>query len=205
MSRALDSAVGLVLRDPYRAEPFRRTRNAAPELRSSEFCALVCVAISVRSVIVRRRTTFRVLDSGQPHNGKVHRARAQGVPPQTRWLTGSVCNAWLSGIAGFGGAATRWMQSDRNRRYPIPIVKQQYITIEIGCAPAFSSRGVSRKRSPDNQASARYDPFAIKQKSAMNHAQRVLTINASAIGTAIPSSGPDHNVTSGCGSGECKL
>jgi hypothetical protein len=138
-------------------------------------------------------------------NGRVHRARAQDEPLQKCQLTGSVCNAWLSGIVGFGGSVRKWMQSDRNRKYPIPIVKQQYTTIEIGCAPAFSSRGVSRKRSPDSQANARYDPFAIKQKSVMNHAQRVRTIAANAIGTAIPSSGPAHNVTSGCGSGECKL
>jgi hypothetical protein len=31
-------------------------------------------------------------------NGKVHRARAHDVQLQTRLLTGSACNAWLSAI-----------------------------------------------------------------------------------------------------------
>jgi hypothetical protein len=97
MSRAWDSTVGRVLHDPYGAEPFRRIRNVAPEFGGSVFGALVLIAMPVTMVIESRRTTIRVLDSGQPHNVKVHRARAHDEPLQTRRLTGSVCNAWFVG------------------------------------------------------------------------------------------------------------
>jgi len=64
---------------------------------------------------------------------------------------------------------------------------------------------VSRNRSPESQAIARYPPLAIRQKSAMNQAQSLRMIAAIASGTPTPSNGPAQRVTSGCGSGECKL
>ena len=93
------------------------------------------------------------------------------------------------------------MHSLRKPMYPIPFVSMQYSTMIGALAPCSSNLGVSRKRSPEIQAVARYAPFAKMQKCAMNHIQFRRTTNAIASGISTPSIGPDHNVTSGFGSG----